>query len=145
MRKVIFIFAVILACLAVSSCASEKVVIESEITELEAYKNKLEAEIACLEAEKDSLANEIIDTKIDNGTAKYVLTFNIKQTHYSLDITEHLKDSVNDVSIQVPVDKEYYDSVKIGDVIDDSFRVGSFIFKGSFGSWRITIENKTIV
>ena len=42
------------------------------------------------------------------------------------------------------VDKEYYDSIKVGDVIDDSFRMGSFIFKGSFGNWNITVEDKCI-
>jgi hypothetical protein len=42
------------------------------------------------------------------------------------------------------VDKEYYDSVEVGDTIADDFRVGSAIFKGSFGSWNISVENKEI-
>ena len=105
---------------------------------------KLESEIAQLEAERDRLNEEILDTKIDNNLAKYVIVFNIKQTHFTLDIGEHLKDAMNDISIEIPVDKEYYDSVEVGDTIDDSFRVGSFIWKGSFGNWKVTVESKDI-
>ena len=105
---------------------------------------KLESEIAQLEAERDRLNEEILNTKIDNGLVKYVMTFNIKQAHFTLDIGEHLKDSMNDISIEIPVDKEYYDSVEVGDVIDDSFRMGSFIWKGSFGNWKVTVESKNI-
>ena len=105
---------------------------------------KLESEIAQLEAERDRLNEEILDAKIDNNLAKYVIAFNIKQTHFTLDIGEHLKDAMNDISIEIPVDKEYYDSVEVGDTIDDSFRVGSFIWKGSFGNWKVTVESKDI-
>ena len=101
-------------------------------------------DVAKLEAERDQLNEEILNTKIDNGLAKYVITFNIKQTHFTLDIGEHLKDSMNDISIEIPVDKEYYDSVEVGDTIDDSFRMGSFIWKGSFGNWKVTVESKDI-
>ena len=105
---------------------------------------KLEFEISQLEAERDRLNEEILNTKIDNDMTKYVVTFNIKQTHFTLDIGEHLKDSMNDISIEIPVDKEYYDNVEVGDVIDDSFRMGSFIWKGSFGNWKVTVESKDI-
>ena len=110
----------------------------------EMRRDALQAEIAQLEAERDALKAEVIDTKIENGTEKYVITFKIKQTHFTLDISQHLKDSMNDISIEIPVDKEYYDSVEVGDVIDDSFRMGSFIWKGSFGNWNVSIENKEI-
>lgn len=105
---------------------------------------ELETQIKKLEKKKKKLKSEITDIKIENGTAKYVVTFNIKQTHFTLDLGQHLKDGMNDVSIQIPVDKEYYDAVSVGDVIDDSFRLGSFIFKGSIGNWKITIEDKEI-
>ena len=101
-------------------------------------------DVAKMEAERDQLNEEIHNTKIDNGLAKYVITFNIKQTHFTLDIGEHLKDAMNDISIEIPVDKEYYDSVEVGDTIDDSFRMGSFIWKGSFGNWKVTVESKDI-
>ena len=104
----------------------------------------LRAEISQLESQRDSLKNEIVDTKVENGTAKYIVTFNIKQSHFSLDVGDHIKDEMNDISIQIPVDKEYYDSIDIGDTIADDFRMGSFILYGSFGNWDVTVENKEI-
>ena len=136
MKKYIIALIIIIA-VTLSGCSKTETVPNEEIT-------KLESEIAQLEAERDRLNEEILNTKIDNGLAKYVITFNIKQTHFTLDIGEHLKDSMNDISIEVPVDKEYYDSVEVGDTIDDSFRMGSFIWKGSFGNWKVTVESKDI-
>lgn len=136
MKKYIIALIVIIA-VTLSGCSETETVTNEDIA-------KLESEIAQLEAERDLLNEEILNTKIDNGLAKYVITFNIKQTHFTLDIGEHLKDAMNDISIEIPVDKEYYDSVEVGDTIDDSFRVGSFIWKGSFGNWKVTIESKNI-
>jgi hypothetical protein len=85
-----------------------------------------------------------VDIKIENGTAKYIITLNIKQSHFTLDLSQHLKDEMNDISIQLPVDKEYYDSVKVGDTIADDFRIGSLIMCGSFGNWDVTVEDKCI-
>ena len=136
MKKYIIILIVIIA-ITLSGCSKTETVTNEDVA-------KLESEIAQLEAERDRLNEEILDTKIDNNLAKYVIAFNIKQTHFTLDIGEHLKDAMNDISIEIPVDKEYYDSVEVGDTIDDSFRVGSFIWKGSFGNWKVTIESKDI-
>ena len=136
MKKYIVVLIAMMA-ITLSGCSKTETVTNEGVA-------KLESEIAQLEAERDQLNEEILNTKIDNGLAKYVITFNIKQTHFTLDIGEHLKDSMNDISIEIPVDKEYYDSVEVGDVIDDSFRMGSFIWKGSFGNWKVTVESKDI-
>ena len=136
MKKYIIALIVIIA-VTLSGCSETETVTNEDIA-------KLESEIAQLEAERDRLNEEILNTKIDNGLAKYVITFNIKQSHFSLDLGEHLKDATNDISIEIPVDKEYYDSVEVGDVIDDSFRMGSFIWKGSFGNWKVTVESKDV-
>lgn len=90
------------------------------------------------------IENEIIDAKVENGTAKYIITFRIKQTHFTLDIGEHLKDSMNEITIDIPVDKEYYDSLSVGDIINDEFRMGSLIMHGSFGNWKVVVDNKAI-
>ena len=136
MKKYMIALIVIIA-VTLSGCSETETVTNEDIA-------KIESEIAQLEAERDRLNEEILNTKIDNGLAKYVITFNIKQSHFSLDLGEHLKDAMNDISIEIPVDKEYYDSVEVGDVIDDSFRMGSFIWKGSFGNWKVTVESKDI-
>ena len=136
MKKYAIVLITMIA-ITLSGCSKTETVTNEDVA-------KLESEIAQLEAERDRLNEEILDTKIDNNLVKYVIAFNIKQTHFTLDIGEHLKDTMNDISIEIPVDKEYYDSVEVGDTIDDSFRVGSFIWKGSFGNWKVTVESKDI-
>ena len=136
MKKYAIVLIAMIA-ITLSGCSKTETVTNEDVA-------KLESEIAQLEAERDRLNKEILDTKIDNNLAKYVIAFNIKQTHFTLDIGEHLKDAMNDISIEIPVDKGYYDSVEVGDTIDDSFRVGSFIWKGSFGNWKVTVESKDI-
>ena len=112
--------------------------------ELDNQIQTLQEEIRALETQKEKLENEIVDTKVENGTAKYVITFEIKQSHFSLDLGKHLKDAMNAIEIEIPVDKEYFDNVEVGDTINNDFRVGSLVMKGSFGSWDVTVKSKDI-
>lgn len=144
MKRFLVIIAVLCSCCVLGGCTPKEDKLNSDIIKLETRVVDLKSEIEDLKTEKDALTNEITDVKIENGTAKYIVTFNIKQSHFTLDISQHLKDSLNDISIQIPVDKEYYDSVEVGDVVADDFRVGSLIFKGSFGNWDVRIEDKVI-
>ena len=97
---------------------------------LEQQCNELRTEIAVLKEQKSAIEAEIVSAKEENGTATYVVTFRIKQSHFTLDIGEHLKDSMNEITFEVPVDKAYYDSVSVGDTINDDFRMGSLIMHG---------------
>ncbi len=111
---------------------------------LERRRDELRTEIAALQDQKTAIEAEIVNAKEESGTAKYVVTFRIKQSHFTLDIGEHLKDSMNEITFEVPVDKEYYDSVTVGSVINDDFRMGSLIMHGSFGSWKVTVDKKEV-
>lgn len=144
MKRIFIIVMALCICIFSTGCMSDEEALDVNIANLENKISELKSEISNLETKRNTLANEIIDIKIENGTAKYIVTFNIKQSHFTLDIGQHLKDEMNDISIQIPVDKEYYDSIKVGDTIADDFRMGSFIFKGSFGSWDVTVEDKCI-
>lgn len=111
---------------------------------LEQKCEELRTEIVALQDQKATIETEIIDAKETNGTAKYVVTFRIKQSHFTLDIGEHIKDAMNEITIEIPVDKEYYDSVSVGNTVNDDFRVGSLIMHGSFGNWKVTVEKKEV-
>jgi outer membrane murein-binding lipoprotein Lpp len=144
MKKIVAFIVVLCICVSLVGCASEEEMLNKNIVKLEDRVSELKSEISNLETERNALLNEVTDIKVENGTAKYIITFNIKQSHFTLDIGQHLKDEMNDISIQIPVDKEYYDNVKVGDTIADNFRIGSLIFKGSFGNRDITVEDKCI-
>lgn len=111
---------------------------------LEQKCDDLRAEIAALTEQKAAIEDEIVEAKEINGTAKYVVTFRIKQSHFTLDIGEHIKDSMNEITFDVLVDKEYYDSVSVGSTINEDFRMGSLIMHGSFGNWKVTVDKKEV-
>lgn len=80
----------------------------------------------------------------DNGP-RYLVVIEVKQSHLSLDIGKHIKDSMNKVEIAVPVDKQFYDDVEKGDKLNDDFRLGSLMTSGSVGTWDIKIKDKMIL
>ena len=135
-KKIILLF---LTSLLLTGCGEEqaKTKLQEEIIQLENTKNELEISISELQ-EKETAE------KIRVGEERYFVILKIEQTHFTLDLEEHFKDSMNALEIPFPVDKEFYDSVDNGTVIDDSFRSGSFLMKGSVGNWKISVIDKYI-
>ena len=144
MKRVLAMLITMLLVVGYFTGCSKEGALSAEIIDLENRVSELEQEVSVLEEQKTELLSEIKDIKVENGVAKYIVTFNIRQSHFTLDISQHMKDAMNDISIQIPVDKEYFDSVEVGDTIADDFRVGSFIFKGSLGNWDVTVEAKEV-
>ena len=142
-KRIVLIIMVMCLCVAAGGCTQDEA-LDMHIDELEARAREIKTEICKLEAEREALAKEVTDEKIEHGTAKYVVGIKIKQKHYNLSIAEAIKDEANAIMIQIPVDKEFYESVEIGDVISDEFRKGSLWISGSFGRWYVTVEEKTI-
>ena len=51
---------------------------------------------------------------------------------------------MNAVDFEIPVDKEFYDSVEEGQEIIDNFRFGSMVLYGSFGDWEMKVKKKYV-
>jgi len=75
---------------------------------------------------------------------RYILTFELKQARLSFNPLSHIRDKINAIEFELPVDKEFYDSIDVGDLIIDKFRAGSFVLRGSFSNWRMSVINKRI-
>ena len=75
----------------------------------------------------------------------YILSISVRQNHLSLDIGTHLKDVLNETYFEIPVAKEFYEVIEVGDVINDSFRFGSLLTAGSVGEIEIRVENKYMI
>ncbi|MFS1019794.1 hypothetical protein ACFC9N_10830 [Enterococcus casseliflavus] len=133
MKRMLWI-AIFLSVFILSGCKSE--------TEVE--RNNLREEINELQVEKEELSKTISSLSSANDFDRYIVVVEVGQEHYSIDIEDMMKDSMNRIEIAFPVDKAYYDAVQVGDVIDNSFRAGSFFTKGSYGSWDISITDKYI-
>lgn len=116
------------------------------IKQLKQEQNDLNTQISDKNNELANIDNQIIQqNKVLDGTAKYIMKINISQSHFTLDLSEHLKDAMNDIDIYIEVSEDFYNKYNVGDTIADDFRVGSLVFKGSFGNWNIKVAEKNIV
>ena len=140
----ILLIGLVVAVILLTGCVSKEEALSDAIRDLESQKSELKYEIIQLKDEKAKLQYEVGEIKVQQGTAKYIVTIGIAQKHLPFDFENNWKDEMNKITIDIPTDKEFYDSVNIGDVFDDSFRAGSFVFGNSVGSWNITIEDKNI-
>jgi len=86
---------------------------------------------------------KVLDIYKAGRTPRYVLKLHLKQTHY-LSINKMIKDAINAIDFEMPVDKEFYDQVEVGTEIVNKFRTGSFWIEGSFGNWEMTVAEKEI-
>ena len=73
---------------------------------------------------------------------RYIVKLRLKQSHISLDPFEHMKDGMNAIEFEIPVDREYYTKLEIGDEIVNDFRTGSLLLYGSFGNWDMRVIDK---
>ena len=75
----------------------------------------------------------------------YVLIIEVKQVTATLDIGEHIKNNMNTCIRRFPVDKRFYDSVEVGQDLDDiDFKLGSFLLDGDASWLKFTVIKKIV-
>lgn len=107
------------------------------IRDLSKKETKLHQDIESLSREREILASGYVP--------EYVVTFEIKQGTFTLDIGEHIKNRVNAVKVDIPVSKQFYNRVTIGEEINRSFKYGSLIFNGDFSNLKLKVVDKKII
>ena len=76
----------------------------------------------------------------------YIVKIKIHQTTYTLDLEEHIKNKINDIEFEIPVDKSYYDNCSIGqNVSDPGLKLGSLLVNGDFSKLKVKIIGKRTV
>jgi seryl-tRNA synthetase len=118
---------------------NERTTIQQEVQNLSGLKNSKQKEIALLNEKLKEL-----NIYASGKTPHYILKIRLKQSRVSLDIGTHIKDGMNAIEFELPVDKDFYNSVSVGTKITDEFRAGSFILNGSFSSWDMTVKGKIV-
>lgn len=74
----------------------------------------------------------------------HILKVKIKQRSYSLNPFTHIKNAINAMEVEIPVDEEYFKHHKIGDELSTSFRLGSAILHGAVGEVIIEVTGKRV-
>lgn len=73
----------------------------------------------------------------------YLMTFKVHQTTYTLNPFEHIKNVMNDVQFEVPVDEVYYNGGTSN--VSGDFKLGSFVFNGDFSKLNVSVVGKRTV
>lgn len=140
-KKLVLFF---IMCLFIScNSIQEKMQLQKEYNTLCTQKHSLESTISELNAEITTLTNER-NALINGKEPKYIVKFKIKQGTYTLDIWEHMKNEVNAIEFEIPVCKEFYNYIDIGQDITNSFKYGSLLVNGDFSVLHIRVINKRV-
>lgn len=146
--KILFLLGIgLFSCESKGDVKSDIDSLRTERTNLDTEVNVLSAKLERNKIEVERINEELHELNIlkSGKTPRYILHLEMKQSHFTLSIKEHIKDELNSVDFDIPVDKEFYNSVSVGSEIVDEFRSGSFIMNGSFGDWEITVKSKRII
>ena len=127
--------------------------LQGEIKDLEARHDELRPQVVQLQQRADELRSEIAHLEADaqvlqairDGRAvRYILRCKLSQSHFSLDLAEHIKDAMNEVEFDLVTDRTSYEAARPGTELMSAFRGGSAFMRGSWGSWEITVTGKRI-
>lgn len=152
MKQLLFL----LLCICVVSCTDlqekkdQAKLLNAEIETLNAQYENQAARVNQLQSDLNDYQYEIeeasntLNAYKAGRTPQYIVQFKLKQSHFSLDLSQHTKDVLNAIEFELPVSKEFYESIGIGTQVVDEFRVGSLLLKGSIGDWHMTVVNKKI-
>ena len=142
MKKIIIFIFILFTCI---SCydVSDKMRLQAECDNLTSQKHYLENDIIDLRGEISNLRKE--KSTLQSGREpKYIVKFKIKQGTFTLDIFEHAKNEMNAIEIEVPVNRDYYNRLSIGQDITDSFKWGSLVMDGDFSTLHMKVIGKRI-
>ena len=121
-----------------------------ECKALEVQKTQLQQTITTLKERQANLSTQVHDLTVQKNSIqtgreiKYIVKFKIKQGTFTLDIFEHAKNEMNSIEIEIPVNKDYYNSLSIGQDLTDSFKWGSLIMDGDFSTLHMKVIGKRI-
>lgn len=149
MKKVLVfaMFAVI-----ITSCYTDddKDRLQLECKALTQQKENLQSTVSRLNNRKTYLLNQIHDLQIQKSAyetgreIKYIVKFKVKQSTFTLDIGEHIKNGMNAIELELPVSKSFYDKMSVGTEISSSFKMGSLLLNGDFSNLHMTVTGKRI-
>lgn len=142
MKKIITI---IVALMCAVSCYTD-----ADKAELQKECRELSTEVMSLKERKETISSEIAYLNRERKALKsgreprYIVKFKIKQGTFTLDPFEHIKNGMNAIEVEIPVAKEYYDKLKVGQDLTDSFKWGSLVMDGDFSNLHMRVVNKRI-
>ena len=144
-----FIILALIAIMSVSCYTSEdQKMLQQECKSLAIEKQQLQNQVSSLRDRVNSLNTQVNDLNLQKSSLqtgreiKYIVKFKIKQGTFTLDLFEHAKNEMNAIEIEIPVSKDYYNRLSVGQDITDAFKMGSLIVDGDFSTLHMNVVGK---
>lgn len=138
-KRLIILVIVLLLCVFFVSkrYSSQEDPVEKDIETIKKVADTFEDELTNFGVDKEMVDDVIAKIEEYNKETKYVIAFDIKNN----------TNPILSTKLHLPVDKEFFDSVEIGDIIakEELERFEEFAqFSQKLGGWTITIKDKTV-
>lgn len=149
MKKFLMFIALVIT-LTACYTDEDKAKLQAECKALTQQKANLQSTISRMNDNISTLNIQIHDLRLQKNSLetgreiKYIVKFRIKQSTFTLDIGEHIKNGMNAIELELPVSKSFYDRVSVGTEISKSFKMGSLLFNGDFSNLHMTVTGKRI-
>lgn len=151
MKKFILIFLTLIAFTACDEARmQERADLKAEIANLIHERNNLTKSVKTLRETKTGLTKEVSELRTEKSAFTsgyepvYLLTLEIKQSTFTLNIAEHAKNAINAITLQIPVSYTFYNKVSIGQNISEEFKYGSLILNGDFSKLKVKVKDKEV-
>lgn len=114
----------------------QKQYLNGQVTDLNNRVSTLNQKVSELNSEQRALQG--------GHEPRYIVKFKIKQGTFTLDIFEHIKNEMNSIEIEVPVCREYYNRLSVGQDLTDAFKWGSLVMDGDFSTLHMRVVGKRV-
>lgn len=142
MKKLISIFICLICVLTLlAGCSRTPDEVKLEVAQLEEEVASLEKQVKTLTATRDNLDIEI---KEITGEAIYIIELEVGIDRFALDFENMMKDAMNEFTFEIIVSEEYYNSLSVGDRLNEAVRMGSIVLAGSYGKQYVEVISKRI-
>ena len=151
MKKFILILLTVIAFTACDEARmKERADLKAEIGNLRYERDNLTRSVSNLRETKTGLTKEVSELRTEKlaftsgHEPVYLLTLEIKQSTFTLNIAEHAKNAMNAITLQIPVSYTFYNKVSIGQNISEEFKYGSLILNGDFSQLKVKVKDKEV-
>lgn len=148
--KKILIFLLAVICMTSCYTSEDQKRLQQECSQLAAQSRNLRIEVNRLSNQKATLYKEVSDLRAEKGIYSrgkepvYLVKFKVKQGTFSLSPGEHIKNEMNAIEMEMPVSRDFYNRLKIGDDLMDKFKGGSFWIDGDLSWLHMKVVSKRI-
>lgn len=151
-KSIISFILILFTAIALTSCytSEDQKRLQDECKSLKTQRDYLRHDIDMYSQNIYNLKQQVSDLNkervaLQSGRElKYIVKFKIKQGTFTLDISEHIKNAMNSIEIEIPVNKDFYNHLSIGQDITDSFKWGSLVVNGDFSTLHMKVIDKRI-